>query len=69
MSLYGAHVVMACRDIAKGNVAAEKIRDIRKVINVVHHNYLFTQLHVDPSKLYSFTNLILNFLFVSLCIF
>lgn len=51
MSLYGAHVVMACRDIAKGNVAAEKIQDIRKVIYVVHHNYLFAQLHVDPSKL------------------
>lgn len=52
MSLYGAHVVMACRDIAKGNMAAEKIRDIRKVIDVVHHNYLFAQLHVHPSKLF-----------------
>lgn len=51
MSLYGAHVVMACRDIAKGNMAAEKIRDIRKVINVVHHYHLFTLLHVDPLKL------------------
>ncbi|CAB3982943.1 WW domain-containing oxidoreductase [Paramuricea clavata] len=32
MSLYGAHVIMACRDIRKGNMAAEKIRDIRKTL-------------------------------------
>ena len=32
MSLCGAHVIMACRDISKGNVAAEKIRDIRKTL-------------------------------------
>jgi hypothetical protein len=32
MSLYGAHVIMACRDIRKGNMAAEKIRHIRKIL-------------------------------------
>ena len=31
MSLHGAHVIMACRDTQKGNLAAEKIRVIRKV--------------------------------------
>ncbi|XP_028410103.1 WW domain-containing oxidoreductase-like [Dendronephthya gigantea] len=30
MSLYGAHVIMACRDIRKGNLAAQKIQDLRK---------------------------------------
>ena len=32
MSLFGAHVIMACRDICKGNIAAEKIRDIRQTL-------------------------------------
>ena len=32
MSLFGAHVIMACRDMRKGNVAAERIRDIRKTL-------------------------------------
>jgi hypothetical protein len=32
MSLYGAHVIMACRDIRKGNMAAEKIQHIRKIL-------------------------------------
>ena len=32
MSLYGAHVIMACRDVQKGNLAAETIRDVRKTL-------------------------------------
>ena len=32
MSLYGAHVIMACRDVRKGNLAAKTIQDIRKTL-------------------------------------
>lgn len=32
LSLYGAHVVMACRDVRKGIKAAETIKDIRKTL-------------------------------------
>ncbi|XP_046842853.1 WW domain-containing oxidoreductase-like isoform X2 [Xenia sp. Carnegie-2017] len=32
MSLFGAHVIMACRDLHKGSIAAEKIRSVRKTI-------------------------------------
>lgn len=32
MSLFGAHVIMACRDLHKGSIAAEKICSVRKTI-------------------------------------